>query len=92
MSARFPLFDTGKPPPSNQSYYYNVLNSNQADKALSVVIREEPPGNIEALMHRLAKHSLPAPIAATDLELYNYNCLPYWHWTLYNRWISSDQL
>ena len=30
----FPLFDTGKPSASNY-YYYNVLNPNQADEALS---------------------------------------------------------
>ena len=35
-SRLFPLFDTGKPSPSNQNYYYNVLNPNHADKALSV--------------------------------------------------------
>jgi len=32
----FPLFDTRKPSSRNQNYYYNVLNPDQADKALSV--------------------------------------------------------
>ena len=36
QSSPFPLFDTGIPSPSNQSYDYNVFNSNQANKALNV--------------------------------------------------------